>query len=153
MVGAVTQDGWIDELVGVVEAAHGEQPAAAARALIDGTVAMRLRQTHQPPSRSGAAFVAVIPGMMSDIELFALFAKGGRVAVQLKALRKINPFRVADQEVLLRERLAGIPGFKLDKLDYPDVTLTKLADPEARDRFVETMRWTVDKVRKSNGLS
>ena len=114
---------------------------------------MRLRQTHQPPSLSGAAFVAVMPGMVNDVELFALFAKGGRVVVQMKALRKINPFRVAEQEQVLRGRLAEIPGFKMDKLDYPDVTLAKLADPDAQERFVNIMRWTVDKVRKSNGLS
>jgi hypothetical protein len=144
---------WIDELATVVERGHGEEAAAAARALINGSAAMRLRQTHQPPSLSGAAFVAVMPGMVNDVELFALFAKGGRVVVQMKALRKINPFRVAEQEQVLRGRLAEIPGFKMDKLDYPDVTLAKLADPEAQERFVDTMRWTVDKVRKSNGLS
>jgi hypothetical protein len=144
---------WIDELATVVERGHGEEAAAAARALIHGSAAMRLRQTHQPPSLSGAAFVAVMPGMVNDVELFALFAKGGRVVVQMKALRKINPFRVAEQEQVLRGRLAEIPGFKMDKLDYPDVTLAKLADPAAQESFVDTMRWTVDKVRKSNGLS
>ncbi len=153
MVKPVTEPGWIEELVTTVEQTHGEQAAMTARMLIDATSSMRLRSTHQPPNTSGAAFVSVIPGMLTDIELFALFSKGGRVAVQLKTLRRINPFRIAEQEETLRGKLGSITGFKLDKPDYPDITLAKLSMPDARESFVETMRWTVERVRKSNGLS
>jgi hypothetical protein len=144
---------WIEELVTTVEQTHGEQAAKTTRILIDATSDMRLRSTHQPPNTSGAAFVSVIPGMLNDVELFALFSKGGRVAVQLKTLRRINPFRIAEQEEALRGKLGGITGFKLDKPDYPDITLAKLSTDEARESFVETMRWVVERVRKSNGLS
>jgi hypothetical protein len=153
MVRVMAEPGWIEELVTTVEQTHGEQAATTTRMLIDATSSMRLRSTHQPPNTSGAAFVSVIPGMVNDIELFSLFSKGGRVAVQLKTLRRINPFRIAEQEETLRARLASITGFKLDKPDYPDITLAKLSVPEARESFVETMRWAVERVRKSNGLS
>jgi hypothetical protein len=153
MVGAMPEPAWIEELVTTVEQTHGEQAAKTTRILIDATADMRLRSTHQPPNTSGAAFVSVIPGMLNDVELFALFSKGGRVAVQLKTLRRINPFRITEQEETLRGRLGGITGFKLDKPDYPDITLAKLSTDEARASFVETMRWVVERVRKSNGLS
>ena len=109
----MTEPGWIDELVTTVGQTHGEEAAATTRLLIDATSSMRLRSTHQPPNTTGASFVSVIPGMLTDVELFALFSKGGRVAVQLKTLRRINPFRIAEQEEALRGRLGGIAGFWL----------------------------------------
>ena len=153
MVKPMTEPGWIEELVTTVEQTHGEQAATTTRMLIDATSSMRLRSTHQPPNTTGASFVSVIPGMLNDIELFALFSKGGRVAVQLKTLRRINPFRIAGAGRGTPREARGITGFKLDKPDYPDITLAKLSVPEARESFVETMRWTVERVRKSNGLS
>ena len=100
---------WIEELVATVDQTHGGEAAKTTRILIDATADMRLRSTHQPPNTSGAAFVSVIPGMLNDVELFALFSKGGRVAVQLKTLRRINPFRIAEQEEALRGCSAGSP--------------------------------------------
>ncbi len=110
----MTEPGWYQELVTTVEQTHGEQAATTTRMLIDATSSMRLRSTHQPPHTTGASFVSVIPGMLNDIELFALFSKGGRVAVQVKTLRRINPFRIAEQEQALRRRKLRSGGGQLD---------------------------------------
>ena len=53
------------------------------------------------------------------------------MAVQRKTLRSINPFRIASRKDAPREA-RGITGFKLDKPDYPDITLAKLSPRGAR---------------------
>jgi hypothetical protein len=141
----------VPQFIEEVRTHHGDAAAGAAAEVTSGIQQQGLKLYLQAPQGTkGMGFMVVIPNIAWEPTPVASHGKTGTIGWELPNIRRGNPFKIAEREGELRDRLAVVPGMDLSYPHYPKTAYEMLAAEDGVGLLLDALDWTVDRIRGSN---
>jgi hypothetical protein len=142
---------WLPQVIEEVRTHHGGDAAVAASDVIAGVQELQLKlYLEAPQGNKGMGFMVVIPKIDWEPTPIASHGKTGTIGWELPNIRRGNPFKIAEREAELRDRLTTIPGMDLSYPHYPKTPYAVLAAEDGVGLLLEVLDWTATRIRGSN---